>query len=486
MTSFAEAPSKPSPQATLLIVDDDPLIADSLGFLLRDDFSIVNAASRTEALNLLSRLASPPLLALVDLGLPPNPHLPDEGFALIGDLLARAPEMRIVVLSGQSEQAHARHARTLGATEFVSKPADPALLRQLLHTLLRVAPAGLASPTTAGLIGKSAALQKLLQQIQPLADSPYPVLIEGESGVGKEIVARHHLHATTTRSQRPFLAVNCAAISPALMESTLFGHTKGAFTGATQAHAGCFEDAQDGTLFLDEVGELPLDLQPKLLRVLENGEFHRVGETQVRRARARIIAATNRDLRLEVRNGHFRSDLYHRLSVFTLNMPALRDMGEDRLVLLEHFANQLARESGCTAFQLEPAAIAQLMQYPFPGNVRELRNIAIRLIARYAGQSVSAEQLMAEFDPFNLATANTHAGSNEQLRQQQLQTGTFNLDHALSQFEQDYIQTALTLARGNMSQAARLLGINRTTLYARMDSAGERNTADRNHREQGH
>ncbi|MCX8017680.1 MAG: sigma-54 dependent transcriptional regulator, partial [Rhodocyclaceae bacterium] len=322
--------SKPA----LLIVDDDPLIVETLDYFLRQDFIVATAADRSSALGWLRAQDHPPALALVDLGLPPCPHRPDEGFALIGELVAAAPTLRIVVLSGQNDEANGRHARALGAVDFIAKPAAPDRLRSLLLRLVDLAPQ--TAEESFPLLGNSPAMQRLRLALRQYADSPFPVLIEGESGSGKELAAQA-LHRLSPRRERPYLTLNCAAIAPTLVEAALFGHTKGAFTGAANARAGFFEEAGEGTLLLDEIGELPLELQPKLLRVLENGEYQRIGETQTRRARARIVAATNRDLREEVRKGRFRADLYHRLSVFSLTVPPLRELGEDRLVLLEHF-----------------------------------------------------------------------------------------------------------------------------------------------------
>jgi DNA-binding NtrC family response regulator len=450
----------------LLVVDDDPLITDTLAFALGADFEVYACASRAEAVARLRELHQPPPLALVDLGLPPAPHAPDEGFQLIADLLAHSPSMKIFVLSGQNDAANARHARVLGAWDFVAKPADPALLRRVLGRALE-APA--AEP--AELVGVSPALAKLKSQIAQFAASPYPVLIEGESGSGKELAAAS-LHRLSPHATRPYLALNCAAIAPTLVEPTLFGHAKGAFTGATSAKAGYFEDAQDGTLFLDEVGELPLELQAKLLRVIENGEYQRVGETQRRLARCRVIAATNRDLRREVKAGAFRADLYHRLSVFTLGVPPLRELEDDRLLLLDHFRRLAAAQAARQPFELDAAAAARWRGYGFPGNVRELRNIVIRLTAKYAGQRVGEAELAAELD-FEAAPADGGALVEQALRQLE-RGGAFSLDDTLKAWETGYIQAALRLTRGNVSQAAKLLGVNRTTLYSRMNSGEEK------------
>jgi DNA-binding NtrC family response regulator len=314
-----------SRKPSLLIVDDDPLIIDTLAFFLSREFDISTAGSRADCIALLRSQGAAPQLALVDLGLPPQPHQPDEGFALISDLLAHSPAIKIVVLSGRTTKpTHATPAHWVPRSSSPSRPTRATAANPAADTGLPVGRAcrpARRAEDPCGLLGNSVPMQKLRAQIKQYGDSPFPVLIEGESGSGKELVASCCLHRLTARRDKPYFALNCAAISPTLVEPTLFGYAKGAFTGAIQAKSGYFEDAEDGTLFLDEIGELPLDLQPKLLRVLENGEFQRVGETQQRVSRARVIAATNRDLRKEVREGRFRADLYHRLSVFTINVP---------------------------------------------------------------------------------------------------------------------------------------------------------------------
>jgi len=463
---------QPAPDAKpgLLVVDDDPLITDTLAFALQADYAVHACDSRQHAIELLRQLRDAPPLALVDLGLPPAPHTPDEGFQLIADLLAHSPSMKIFVLSGQNDAANARHARALGAWEFVAKPSDPALLRRLLARALEL-PAAEAPE----LVGASPVLAKLKQQIAQFAGSPYPVLIEGESGSGKELVARN-LHRLSPRSGRPYLTLNCAAISPTLVEPTLFGYVKGAFTGAASNKAGYFEDAQDGTLLLDEIGELPLELQAKLLRVLENGEYQRVGETQRRVSRCRVIAATNRDLRRDVKQGAFRADLYHRLSVFSLNVPPLREMEGDKLQLLEHFRRFYAAQSGMQPFELDDNATARWALYDFPGNVRELRNVVIRLTTKYSGQRVSVAELEPELDLEALYPGSAVGGGAivEQAVRQLERSGAFNLDETLRAWERGYIEAALRLTRGNVSQAAKLLGVNRTTLYSRMHPAEDK------------
>jgi two-component system nitrogen regulation response regulator GlnG len=453
----------------LLLVDDDPLIAESLAFALQDDYEVTRAGDRAAALAAL-RAGLSPDLALVDLGLPPVTHLPNEGFKLIADLLAHVPDVRIVVLTGQDEESNARRARALGAIGLVPKPCEPASLRAGLARALETPQAGRGEGDNAQrLVGESPPLQRLRSQIDLYAAAAFPALITGETGSGKERVA-FALHHLSPRAAAPLLALNCAAISPTLVEPTLFGYAKGSFTGAVQSSAGYFEDAAQGTLFLDEIGELPLELQAKLLRVLENGEYQRVGETRTRVSRARIVAATNRDLREEIRRGRFRSDLYHRLSVFELRVPALRELGEDKLALLDHYRTLYAARGGAAAIDLDAGARRRWLAYPFPGNVRELRNIVIRLTAKHAGHTIGERELEAELAPD--AGADELAPLARQARLDLAEGQPFNLDARLKGVETAYLDAALELARGNVSQAAKLLGISRTTLYGRLEAAG--------------
>lgn len=469
------------PRPDLLIVDDDPLITDTLNFVLGKAFNVYAAESRAQVKSLLAQLEHAPELALVDLGLPPTPHRPDEGFRLINELLAASPDIKILVLSGQNDEANARHARALGAVDFVAKPCEPKELEALLMRARSFSAAERrAAAADSGIVGASPGVAKLRQQISQYAAAPFPVLIEGESGSGKELVAQA-LHAGSPRSGRPYLALNCAAISPTLVEPTLFGYSKGAFTGANTARAGYFEDASDGTLFLDEIGELPLELQSKLLRVLENGEFQRVGETQSRTSNARVIAATNRDLRQEIKAGRFRVDLYHRLSVFTVQVPSLRDLGDDKRLLLEHFSDLYASQGGVQPFRLDDAAMKLWMSYPFPGNVRELRNIVIRLTTKHAGRLVDRDQLVAELDyetgasagPPGADTGADFSGSVAWAKRILETRRTLDIDAELRNWEKCFFEAALEITHGNLSQAAKLLGMHRTTLYSRMQSYGD-------------
>ncbi|MEO8101254.1 MAG: sigma-54 dependent transcriptional regulator [Betaproteobacteria bacterium] len=462
----------------LLIVDDDPLIGESLSFALSGDFDVRVRESRPDAMALLKSGEFQPVIALIDLGLPPMPDLPTEGFKLVNDLLAWSQDIRIMVLSGQNEDSNARRARALGAADLVPKPCDPVRLKKLLNAALKVREVDVplnSDEAAHNLIGDSPAMRKLKSQIDLYASSAFPALIEGESGSGKERVAAA-LHYLSPRASLPFLALNCAAISANLVEPTLFGYAKGAFTGATGSKAGYFEDAGEGTLFLDEIGELPLDLQPKLLRVLENGEFQRVGETHSRHSSARIVAATNRDLRAEVKAGRFRADLFHRLSVFSLRVPPLRELGEDKLKLMEHYRSLYAAKQGGKPFALDSAAREAWIAYGFPGNVRELKNIAIRLTAKYAGYTVGKKELQSEFELSGSVEGTDHVPvsldeepARALMREIESQPA-FSLGTVLAAIELQYIDAAIELAKGNMSQAARLLGVSRSTLYSRLDT----------------
>jgi len=468
------ASSRDSARPSLILIDDDPLIVDSLSFLLGAQFDVQCASSRPQARKLLQALPVAPALALVDLGLPPKPHAPDEGFALITELLAFNRAMKILVLSGQNSRQNIQHALTLGAVDFLPKPCDGDLMFARLRHQLMLLDAEHASElpskdTASVLIGSSAGMETLRALIRQFANSPFPVLVEGESGGGKELVAQC-LHRESRRAAAPLLALNCAAFTPELLEAQLFGAARGAYTGADRARPGFFEEVGGGTLFLDEVGEMPLELQTKFLRVLENGEYYRVGETQARRAEARIVAATNRDLREAVRRGQFRADLFHRLSVLTVSVPPLRSRGDDWRELLAHFQRQYA--DTVSPFSLSPDADALLAAYAFPGNVRELRNIVIRLGTKYPGAEVSAAAMALELEPRLGAPATGIDTADAAAVRGRLLTEGFRLDDELATLERQYVTLALEIAHGNLSRAARLLGVNRTTLYSKLARLG--------------
>ncbi|MFT4561741.1 MAG: DNA-binding NtrC family response regulator [Gammaproteobacteria bacterium] len=459
----------------LILVDDDQMIVESLSFVLGIEFNVHTAVNRQSARTVLQRLGELPSLALIDLGLPPDPHGPDEGFALIKELLAFNDQMKILVLSGQSDRANIQHALTLGAVDFVPKPCDADLLRARLNHQLLILDAEQSVSLPSGieeeaLLGNSPVMKALRDSIAQFANTPFPVLIEGESGCGKELVAQR-LHNHSDQHSEPLLTINCAAFTPDLLEAQLFGHAKGAYTGAEQARSGFFEDATNGTLVLDEVGEMPFELQSKFLRVLENGEYYRLGETRARHSDARIIAATNKDLREAVRVGEFRADLFHRLSVLSISVPPLRSRGRDWKLLLDHFRQLYA--GTIKPFELSTNAEELFDAYVFPGNVRELRNIVIRLGTRYSETIIDASVLRSELEP-DVGTTSlkiVDTDDNEHIATQLASAG-FQLDDEVAEMERRYITVALNMSHGNLSKAARLLGVNRTTLYSKVSRLG--------------
>lgn len=425
-------------------------------------------------MELLAKLDERPDIALIDLGLPPCPHKPDEGFNLIRELLAQSGDMKILVLSGQVEDVNIQHALTLGAVDFIAKPADPNLLLSRLqhHLRLRQIERQRAIQADNFIIGRSAAIEVVTQQIQQFADSPFPVLIQGESGTGKEMVAKA-IHEQSQRRAEPFMAINCAAIAPDLLEAQLFGHRKGAFTGASQEHKGFFIEAGQGTLLLDEIGELPLALQGKLLRVIESGEFYRVGETQQLKSRARIVTATNKVLRDEVAQGNFRADLYHRLGILNVHMPPLRERSGDSFLLLDHFLTTYA--DSLAPFVLDDDARRLWAGYAFPGNVRELRNIVIRLGTKFPGSTITRAILEGEMEMQLSASelSETSQVLSDEFIKQRLVSGEFSLDDLLREVESRCIRIALEVNNNKVSKAADALQVNRTTLYSRVQKLGK-------------
>ena len=449
---------------TLLLVDDDSIIAESLQYVLSEDYDVTIAPDRKTCIAMLEKMPNPPQLALVDLGLPPDIHKPDEGFAVIRHIRQFFPSTRILVLSGQDSKRYIEDAKELGVLDFVPKPCDIAELKARLKKQLDIGSEVVdETQEKMGIIGKSAAIELLRMQIRQLSISPYPILIQGDSGSGKELTALN-LHRFSARAEHPFLTLNCAAFNGELLESQLFGHAKGAFTGATETKSGFFEEAAEGTLFLDEIADMPIDLQAKLLRVLENGEYYRLGETRSRISTARVLAASNRDLMDAIGQGQFREDLYHRLSVLTIRVPSMRDRDVDKAVLLDFFQQQVGSQMG--GFVLDDDAKKLWNDYDFPGNVRELRNIVIRLSAKYPGQTIKPSILLQEMS--TSVSRASDVGESEIFRKN-LQTEGFQLNDELKRIEKEYIDLALEQSADNMSKAANMLGVNRSTLYSRLD-----------------
>jgi DNA-binding NtrC family response regulator len=382
------------------------------------------------------------------------------GLEFVGALGERAQQIAIIFVTGQATIDTAVQAIKLGAYDYLSKPLEPQRFREVLEkglkqiSLAREASAlrqRLESPlgSYGALIGKSAPMRRLYQQIGQIAATDAAVLVSGESGTGKELVART-LHDLSPRREGEFLALNCAAISPTLMESELFGHEKGAFTSAVERHLGCFEQADGGTLFLDEITEMALEIQPKFLRVLEENQIRRIGGNKSIPISVRLVAATNRQPAMAVRDGKLRQDLFYRLNVFYLELPALRERGEDITLLggyfLESFAAKYQRAVLPWASDFAPALLA----HSWPGNVRELRNAMERLIVLAAGSTLSAQ----DFRQYCLTAVVDEPGERAPI--------------SLAEAERQAIERALAATEGNKTQAAQILGITPKTLNAKL------------------
>jgi two-component system nitrogen regulation response regulator GlnG len=410
--------------------------------------------------------------------------MPDEnGLDLIPRIRRLRPDLRVVVMSAQSTLITAVKATQRGAFEYLPKPFD-------LRELLAVVDRALATPAPAGdqpppeprdaderlpLIGRSPAMQEIYRTVARLTTTDLTVMINGESGTGKELVARA-LHDYGRRRGGPFVAINMAAIPRELIESELFGHERGAFTGATSRNQGRFEQASGGTLFLDEIGDMPQEAQTRLLRVLQEGEFTAVGGRQPVRANVRIIAATHRDLRAAIRQGLFREDLFYRLNVVPIRLPPLRERVEDIPLLARHFLDK-ARGDGLPFKSLDPAAIDRLRAYRWPGNVRELENLMRRLAALHAEETITAEALdrdLAEAAPAPddegpdvsepLARAMERHIRQFLIAHEEGLVGNDIYDRVIAEVERPLIQLTLLATRGNQIKAAAMLGLNRNTL----------------------
>ncbi|CAB3908085.1 sigma-54-dependent transcriptional regulator [Achromobacter ruhlandii] len=434
----------------LLIVDDDDAIRETLAEIGRDSgFSVALAASVKDAMIQLERQA--PDLVLTDVRLPEG-----SGMDIFKNVAAASAE--VVVMTGHGTLDNAVQALRLGATDYLVKPICMERLNEIMARIVSNSggePAGLPfeEPGRFGkMYGTSAPMRELYRQIGRVAPTDVTVLLIGESGTGKELAA-HAIHELSARRQRPFIAVNCGAISPHLIESEMFGHERGSFTGADRQHKGYFERADGGTLFLDEVTEMPLDLQVKLLRVLETGRFMRVGTNREIGCDIRIVAATNRNPEQAVQEGKLREDLYYRLNVFPLQLPPLRERGEDVLFLAERFLQAQNEETGRSKV-FAPGAAQTLSQYEWPGNVRELKNFVRRAFIMADGDELDAELLAPQVSP-----SGDIAGGQVSLP----------VGETLAEADRRLILATLQRCKGVKKQAAAVLGISPKTLYNRLE-----------------
>lgn len=428
---------------TALIIDDEPDIRELLEITLRRmQVSCTCAPDLGTAKALLNEREFD--ICLTDMRLPDG-----DGVEFVGYAQRRHPRMPVAVITAHGNMEIAIQALKSGAFDFLTKPVDLALLRALIDSALRAA--GEQSELAGRLVGQSAVLQEIREKIAKLARSQAPVYISGESGVGKELVARM-IHEQGPRAAHAFVPVNCGAIPHDLMESELFGHRRGSFTGATADKQGLFQAAEDGTLFLDEVAELPPSMQVKLLRAIQEKKIRPIGEQRELPVNVRILSATHKNLSELVQDGNFREDLYYRINVIELQVPPLRQRRDDIPLLVEHILLRIAESGGTARAQLEEQALAQLCAYDFPGNVRELENILERAVTLSEGALIRAADLHLP-PPRAEAVASAAAG---------------NLESYLGDVERKLIMDALERSGGNRTAAARLLGISFRQLRYRL------------------
>ena len=433
--------------ARVLIIDDEDNIRVALKSALeKRGHEVVTAATRGEGAE-FSRAAFD--VVFLDVLLPDG-----NGIEMLGDILLRNPRQLVVMISGHADIETAVKATRLGAYDFLEKPLS---LDRILVTVDNATRAGrllsdrdrLARRVYGEFVGESSSVKQIKQEIQRSAPKAGRFLILGENGTGKELVA-HLIHEQGRHAAGPFVAVNCAALPKELVESELFGHTQGAFTGATHARKGRFLEAHGGTIFLDEIGDMPLEAQAKILRVIESAELSPVGSDKTVPVDCVIIAASNRNLEQLVSEQKFRQDLYYRLNVITIHLPPLRERKDDIALLASYFLNRFAIESGSEAKTLTPDAIAYIQQLPLPGNVRELKNLMERANIYCESSQVTAKEIRA------LGPRQAINGANATLKE------------AVDRFEEEFVRAALARNDGNMAETARQLGVERSHLYKKL------------------
>jgi DNA-binding NtrC family response regulator len=483
----------------VLIVDDELNLRKVMGALLaRDGFEVLEAADGEAALELLDSELS---LVITDLRMPKI-----DGMGLLRRVVAEYPDVPVIMITAHGSVDSAVEAVKLGAFDYVEKPFEQTQLRQIVDKALKQHEHNRRAPRAAisgsdvkvgryGLVGRSPVLEGIFSVIDKVADTPSTVLITGESGTGKELIARA-LHQNSSRRDGPFIKINCAAIPKTLMESELFGYEKGAFTGAVGQKPGRFELADGGTLFLDEIGEIPVEMQVKLLRVLQESEFERVGGIKTIKVDVRLVTATNRDLLKEVAAGNFREDLFYRLNVVPIHLPPLRDRRGDIPLLVEHFVAKFNERLKKNVVRVEDDAMARLVAHPWPGNIRELENVLERTILFAEGPSIRARDLPPELTTTHAGTAaaTVHATAAAPDREADAPAAPIADERSgpppaasapvgslkalvkqeTERLERELIQRALDETGGNVTQAARRLKISRKSLQNKMKEFGLR------------
>ena len=438
--------------ASLLIVDDEKNTRDGLALAFSDKFEVFTAENPEEALRLMDDKTLSFDIILTDLRMGR-----DSGLTVVQRALRLPNKPACILMTAYGTVETAVEAMKQGAYDFIAKPVSLEKLECLVSRAMADRQSAKAVATAAmpfELLGTSPTFRELMQKIQRVALAKTTVLITGETGTGKELAA-HQLHALSLRADKTFVPVHCAALPSHLLESELFGHERGAFTGALQRHIGWFESADKGTLFLDEIGEIPLNVQVKLLRFLETKSVERLGSTQSIPLDVRLVCATNRNLPNEIKAGRFREDLYYRLNVVELHLPPLRERTEDIELLLRHYVNVFAKENHLPAPKISDEVLSILQRYLWPGNIRELRNFAESTVIMHAGRTLEAGDL----DPkFTAAVVPASSSSSMMV-----------LSPAN---EKAQLTAALTKTRGNRSEAARLLNMPRRTFYRKLEKFG--------------
>lgn len=446
---------------TILIVDDEPAIVQTLAGILQDEgFEVLTAPDGETALQVVEEEG--PDLVFLDIALPGL-----DGLEVLQQLKEQQPLLPVVMISAYGNVENAVRATRLGAYDFIEKPphADKIILtvRNALE-LSRLTEENLQlrrrTKPSEEIIGQSPVIQQLREQVRIVAPTNAWVLITGENGTGKELVARA-IHRYSKRALKPFVEVNCAAIPEELIESELFGHEKGAFTGATSKRRGKFDQAHEGTLFLDEIADMSLKTQAKVLRILQEQRFERVGGSRPIQVDVRVVAATNKNLEELISLGQFREDLYYRINVIPIQVPPLRDRPEDIPLLIEHFLQEFARENDSPPKIMTPEAVAVLRRRPWPGNVRELKNVVQRLAILTPGRVI---------DLTHLPDANQTVRPSEAEDQALFQIA--NLKEARSRFEREFLRRKLAEFHGNVSLTAEAIGLERSHLYKKMRTYG--------------
>ncbi len=465
-------------KSRILVIDDEVGIRDSMRRTLEyQGYQFIGASSGPEGLALIDR--DPPDLVFLDIKMPGM-----DGLEVLDQIKAKHPEVPVVMVSGHGTAQNAFEARDKGASGFIEKPfSEPVLLERIekelegnrRDTAYRALRQEVDSKYQ--MVGNSAALRTVEEAIRKAAPAHATVLLQGESGVGKELVART-IHRLSPRSRERFVQVNCAAIPEDLIESELFGHEKGSFTGATERQVGKFEQADRGTIFLDEVGDMSLKTQAKVLRVLQEGEVERLGSAKTVNVDVRVIAATNKTLEAEIEKGNFREDLYFRLAVIPIHVPPLRERSEDIPLLVKHFLNQLARENNRRPKQITPAAIDILKRYRWRGNIRELRNTMERLIIMSEGESIDAPDLPESLKSDKGVSRPTVAAGPAAPNSANAGSEAGTLREFKESAERAWLVEKLRENAWNISKTAEVIGTPRSNLYKKLEQYAIRQETD--------